>query len=59
MSSGRGFVAPAERAAVEPHAAQDRSRLEIFTDYRIRVMSLVRDYGMSDRDQAPQKRTDV
>ncbi len=44
---------------MEHRAAQDRSRLEIFTDYRIRVMSLVRDYGMFDRDQAPQKLTDV
>ena len=39
--------------------AQDRGRREIFTDYRIRVMSLVRDYGMFDRDQAPQELRDA
>ncbi len=37
----------------------ERGRLEIFTDYRIRAMPLVRDYAMFDRDQARQKLTDV
>ncbi len=39
--------------------AQGRGRREIFRDYRIRVMSLVRDYGMFDRDQAPQELRDA
>lgn len=33
--------------------AQGRGRNEIFEDYRIRVASVVRDYGMHERDQAP------
>ncbi|MDX3925510.1 MAG: antibiotic biosynthesis monooxygenase [Shinella sp.] len=38
-----------------PHhrAAQEAGRGEIFADYRLRVASVIRDYGMSDRDQAP------
>ena len=47
------------RSHMEHRAAQDRGRQEIFTDYRIRVMSLVRDYGMFDRDQAPQALADA
>ncbi len=34
-------------------AAQAEGRNEIFQDYRLRVASVVRDYGMSDRAQAP------
>lgn len=33
--------------------AQRRGRGEIFDDYRIRVASVVRDYGISERAQAP------
>ncbi len=33
--------------------AQRRGRDEIFADYRIRVASVVRDYGMSERTQTP------
>lgn len=33
--------------------AQSGGRGGIFTDYRLRVASVVRDYGMNDRDQAP------
>jgi heme-degrading monooxygenase HmoA len=33
--------------------AQRRGREEIFSDYRIRVASVVRDYGMQARDGAP------
>ncbi len=43
------------RGHMEHRAAQRRGRQEIFTNYRLRVMSQVRDYGMFDRDQAPQK----
>jgi len=39
---------------VEAHRiAQARGRAGIFSDYRIRVASIVRDYGMFDREQAP------
>lgn len=33
--------------------AQRRGRDDIFSDYRIRVAGVVRDYGMHDRDGAP------
>jgi len=33
--------------------AQRRGREDIFADYRIRVASVVRDYGMNERAQAP------
>ena len=37
-----------------PHrAAQRRGREDIFADYRIRVAQVVRDYGMTERAQAP------
>lgn len=34
--------------------AQARGRGGIFTDYRLRVTAVLRDYGMHDRAQAPQ-----
>ena len=34
-------------------AAQARGRGGIFADYRLRVASVLRDYGMSERAQAP------
>jgi heme-degrading monooxygenase HmoA len=34
-------------------AAQARGRAEIFADYRLRVATIIRDYGLADRDQAP------
>jgi heme-degrading monooxygenase HmoA len=33
--------------------AQARGRAGIFSDYRIRVASVLRDYGMFDREQVP------
>ena len=33
--------------------AQAKGRGGIFADYRLRVASVIRDYGMSERDQAP------
>src|SRR6476659_5016439 len=39
---------------VEAHRlAQARGRAGIFSDYRIRVASVIRDYGMLDRAQVP------
>lgn len=35
-------------------AAQTKGRGGIFRDYRLRLASVIRDYGMNDRDQAPQ-----
>jgi len=37
-----------------PHReAQAVGRSEVFTDYRLRIAEVVRDYGMTERDQAP------
>lgn len=33
--------------------AQEEGRATVFEDYRLRVASVIRDYGMFDRDQAP------
>ena len=33
--------------------AQSAGRGSIFQDYRLRIASVVRDYGMSEREQAP------
>ena len=33
--------------------AQQRGRGGIFADYRLRVVTVVRDYGMTSRDEAP------
>jgi heme-degrading monooxygenase HmoA len=39
---------------LETHrAAQVAGRHTIFTDYRLRVAHIARDYGMSQREQAP------
>ena len=33
--------------------AQARGRQGVFVDYRLRVASIIRDYGMTEREQAP------
>ena len=39
---------------LEAHrAAQAKGRASVFRDYRLRIASVVRDYGMHERDQAP------
>ena len=43
------------RTNLKHRAAQGRGRSEIFRDYRLRVASVLRDYGMSSRDQAPDR----
>lgn len=37
----------------EHRAAQAKGRGEIFSDYRLRIADVVRDYGMNERDQVP------
>ncbi len=38
----------------EPHrAAQTQGRAEIFAAYRLRIASVLRDYGLYDRTEAP------
>lgn len=34
-------------------ATQSRGRNAVFRDYRLRISSVVRDYGMFDREEAP------
>ena len=41
------------RTQVEHRAAQREGRGGIFRDYRLRVASVLRDYGMFERDQVP------
>ncbi len=39
---------------LEAHrSAQAKGRAGVFADYRLRVASVIRDYGMKDRGQAP------
>lgn len=35
-------------------SAQSRGRSGVFSDYRLRVASVIRDYGLSDRAAAPE-----
>lgn len=42
------------RRHAEHQAAQGRGRHELFANYRLRVASVLRDYGPEDREQAPQ-----
>jgi heme-degrading monooxygenase HmoA len=41
------------RKYAEHRAAQSAGRATIFEDYRLRVATVVRDYGMTDRAQVP------
>lgn len=42
------------RNRADHRCAQARGRSGVFRDYRLRVAGVIRDYGMTDRDQAPQ-----
>jgi heme-degrading monooxygenase HmoA len=41
------------RKLAEHRAAQAAGRGGVFADYRLRVASVIRDYGMTARDEAP------
>jgi len=41
------------RNIAEHRAAQAKGRGGIFRDYRLRIASVIRDYGMDNRDEAP------
>ena len=43
------------RSQMAHKAAQAKGREELFADYRIRVAEVVRDYGLHERDEAPQQ----
>lgn len=54
LSFWRDEAAVAQWRNLEQHrAAQARGRGGIFANYRLRVASVLRDYGMESREQAP------
>lgn len=40
-------------------STQKTGRQDIFADYRLRVATVVRDYGLNERDQAPEDSREV
>jgi heme-degrading monooxygenase HmoA len=55
LSFWRDEAAVAAWRALPAHRdAQSAGRKEVFADYRIRIASVVRDYGLNDRGEAPQ-----
>jgi heme-degrading monooxygenase HmoA len=42
------------RNTMEHRRTQAKGRAKIFADYHLRIASVIRDYGMTERDQAPQ-----
>jgi heme-degrading monooxygenase HmoA len=54
LSFFRDEQAVAQWRALEAHrSAQAKGRADLFRDYRLRVSSVIRDYGMFDREQVP------
>lgn len=54
LSFWRDEAAVQEWRNLQAHrAAQDEGRAEVFTDYRLRVAGVLRDYGKEARDAAP------
>jgi heme-degrading monooxygenase HmoA len=54
LSFFRDEAAVARWRNLEAHrAAQAKGRAEVFSDYRLRIAGVIRDYGMSDRANAP------
>jgi heme-degrading monooxygenase HmoA len=54
LSFWRDEAAIAQWRNLEPHRrTQAMGRDEAFADYRLRIAGVVRDYGMTERDQAP------
>jgi len=54
LSFWRDDAAIAAWRRIEAHRnAQTKGRAELFRDYRLRIAAVVRDYGMSERDEAP------
>ncbi|MGF6309988.1 heme-degrading monooxygenase HmoA [Bradyrhizobium sp. i1.8.4] len=41
------------RNTIEHRRTQAKGRARIFENYRLRVASVIRDYGLNERDQAP------
>jgi heme-degrading monooxygenase HmoA len=54
LSFWRDEAAVARWREIEAHRrTQEFGRAQAFADYRLRVASVVRDYGMNEREQAP------
>lgn len=54
LSFWRDEAAILARRQLKSHrAAQGAGRKHVFHDYRLRVAAVLRDYGMTERDQAP------
>jgi heme-degrading monooxygenase HmoA len=54
LSFWRDETAVAAWRQLEQHrAAQMRGRADVFADYRLRVATVLRDYGLDERDGAP------
>jgi heme-degrading monooxygenase HmoA len=54
LSFWRDETAVAQWRNLEAHRrAQAAGRARMFRDYRLRVAEVVRDYGMSEREEAP------
>lgn len=54
LSYWRDEAAVAAWRAYAPHrGAQQAGRSGVFADYRLRVAQVIRDYGLTDRGQAP------
>ena len=54
LSFWRDEAAVAQWRTLEAHrTAQTEGRAQIFRDYRLRIAHVVRDYGISDRAEAP------
>ena len=54
LSFFRDEAAVAAWRNLEAHrGAQAKGRAEVFADYRLRIAGVIRDYGMSTREQAP------
>jgi len=54
LSFWRDEAAVAQWRQLEQHrGVQAAGRATIFADYRLRVASVLRDYGMNERDEAP------
>ncbi|THD71116.1 antibiotic biosynthesis monooxygenase [Phenylobacterium sp.] len=54
LSFWRDEAAVAAWRTLEAHRrAQAAGRAEVFSDYRLRVASVMRDYGMTERAEAP------
>ena len=55
LSIWRDEESVAKWRAVEEHrAAQNAGRTKLFADYRLRVASIIRDYGKNERAEAPE-----